>query len=486
MSKSAQRVGWVERSGAHHPRATVGLAPLDPPYGRTREQPWELACRRMPRKRHHRRLAIFLIVLTAAAGCERSAAPGPAPPNPSAASVAVEIVKPIPGTIRRTISQPAAIQAFEQTPIYAKIPGYVLKWEVDIGDIVKKDQLLAELWTPELVSELKLRKEEVALAAKGLAMAEAQIASAKAQIKEAEAALSKAEAAHDYWKGQNEQFAKLVNQSVLDKQSKDDAHNQFRMAAAALNEAQAKIVSAKAALLERQAGRDKAEAAIRAAEAARERQADFVRYATFLAPFDGVVTRRTVNTFDFVQPPGAGKSEPMYVVERRDKMRVFVEVPEADAPWAAKGTPARVRVPALAGREFTGKIDRTSYAVDKSTRTLLVEIDLPNPSDELRPGMYAHAQIDAERKALWTLPVAAIATDGDVNVGFQAYCFLIVDGRARRTPITVGGRDDRRVEVVTKQGPAGWQAFSGEEQVVRGDPSRLKDGQAVEARPAQK
>ena len=207
-------------------------------------------------------------------------------------------------------------------------------------------------------------------------------------------------------------------------------------------------------LQEKQAARDKAVVDIRAAQADQEYQADLVGYATFLAPYDGVVTRRNINTFDYVQPPTGGKGDPLYVIEKRDLMRVAIEVPETEAVWLTKDIPARIRVLALGGREFSGKVVRTSYSLDRATRTLLAEIDLKNPKDELRPGMYAHAVIEAEGPVVLTLPVSAVATEGDVNVGFKNFCYLVVDGKAKRMQIEIGARNDKFVEVLGMRTPA--------------------------------
>jgi HlyD family secretion protein len=435
-----------------------------------------------------RRPFVLAFVLLAAAGCSQSPSVV-TDPAPSALTATVQVVTPQRQSIKRTISQPGSIQSYEQTPIFAKIPGYVEKWRVDIGDEVCKGDLLAELWIPEVVSELNVKKQQVEQAKKALALATKQVATARAQLKEAEAARSRAESNNDYWKGQSERFAKLVTQNVLEKQTQEDALNQYRSATAALTEAQAKVGSATALLQEKEIGRDKSEIDIKAADAEKQRQADMVRYATFIAPYDGVVTRRTINTFDFVQPPTGGKGEPLYVVERRDLMRIFVEVPEADAVWVRKDATAHVRIPALQGREFSGKVARTSYALDRMTRTLLAEIDLANPKDELRPGMYAYATIEAHSREVLTLPASAVVTEGDVNVGYRTYCYLVDNGRVKRVLIETGARNGELVEVLKKQVAAAgaeprWEAFAGAEQVAKGDLSGLKDGQEVH--PAQK
>jgi HlyD family secretion protein len=429
---------------------------------------------------------LWCAFLFAATGCTGSPSAGTGPPSVPPARV--QVVTPELRTIHRSISQPGSIQAFEQTPIFAKIPGYVRKWHVDMGDEVRKGDLLAELWIPEVESELHFKKEQVQQARKALALAGSQVVTAKALVKEAEAALGRAEALNDYWKGQSERFTKLVGQSVLDKQTQEDAQRQYRAAAAALTEAQAKVGSAAAFVQEKELAHDKADSDVKAAEADRERQADLVRYGTFLAPYNGVVTRRNINTYDFVQPPTAGKGEPLYVVEQRDVMRIFVEVPEADAVAVSKGTEARVRVLALRGREWTGQVARTSYALDRTTRTLLAEIDLANPKDELRPGMYAYATIEAPTRDVLTLPASAIVTDGDVNVGYQTFCYLVENGRLKRTAIEVGGRSPQLVQVLKKrvsgadQDPR-WEPITGTERIVRGDLSGLADGQNVELSP---
>jgi RND family efflux transporter MFP subunit len=253
-----------------------------------------------------------------------------------------------------------------------------------------------------------------------------------------------------------------------------------------LKEAEAKIASAQASLKEAEAVRSKAHVDIAVAEADRGRMAALLGYAKLTAPYNGVVTRRNVNTRDFVQPPTAGKGEPLYVVERRDVMRVFVEVPEADAAWVAKGTKARIRVQVLPGTELTGEVVRTSYALDRMARTLTAEIDLPNPQDLLRPGMYVHATLNAELPGVMTLPTSAIQTQGDVTQGYQTSCFLVMDGKVRRTPVEVGGRGTDRVQVLKKQPrptkpdeEGRWEDFTGQEQVVLNNLGALTDGQPV-------
>ncbi len=355
---------------------------------------------------------------------------------------------------------------------------------------------MAELWVPEMVSELKLKEAMVEQANKGLAVAQAQVLTAKAQQQEATNAVGQAQATYAYWKGQNEQFAKLVRQNVLDEQTQQDTQRQYRAAAAALSVAQSRVESAKAMQLEKERARDKAEVDIRAADAGRQQQADLVAYATLKAPYDGVVTQRNHNLSvgQFVQPATATQADVLYVVERTDPVRIFVSVPETDASWVHLGTPATIRVQALQGQEFAGKVTRTAWSLNSTTRTLRTEVDLPNPDlpkvgRRLRPGMYAYATVNAEWRDVLSVPASAVVTEGDVNVGFKNYCYVVEHGHVKRTQIEIGARNDQLVEVLRKRVPSAdgaaprWEPFTGAEEVVRGDLSGLKDGQAVEVGP---
>lgn len=437
-------------------------------------------------------------VLLAAYGCQHKPAEKPQAAAPAAekAPRSVTVVNPQRTTIRREVGQPGVIQAFERTPIVARIPGYVLKWNVDIGDAIHKDELLAELWVPEMLSQLKLKEEQVEQARKALAAAEAQVNSAKALVQEAKASRARAEAMQTFWMSQNNRFSGLVKASVLDEQTRDETLSQYRSAAAAIGETDARIESAQALEQEKESLRDRIAVDILVAEADRQHQADMVAYARLTAPYDGVVTQRNINTKQFVQPAAGDKGDVLYVVERTDTVRIFVSVPEVDADWVQVDTSASVRVQALQGEEFKGKVTRSSWSLNQKTRTLLAEIDLANPElpgtgRRLRPGMYAFAKIAGEWREVLALPASAVVTEGDVNVGYQSFCWLVENGRVQRLPIEIGVRNDQFIAVRRKQvSHAGeeprWEDFSGAEEIVQGELAGLKDGQTVTLAPPAK
>ncbi len=400
-------------------------------------------------------------LLASAAGCNKTTQGSPelageAPP------ASVKVVKPKRTTLHRTTQGPGYIQAYEQTPIFAKIPGYVRKWHVDIGDHVQERELLAELWIPEMEVELK---QKVAL-----------VGQAEAELKLARAAVGAAEAEYKRTKSQHQRFTLLLQRGTTDKENAEEATLRFEESTARRDMAWADV-----------------ELKQRQLEVTKQNHLlvkTLLEYRQLTAPFNGVVTRRNINTDDFVQPPTAGKGEPLYVVERRDIMRIFVPVREEDAPWVNQGVPATVRVQALPGQEFTAEVQRTSYSLDRTAHTLLAEIDLPNPQDRLRPNMYAYAVITLEQPDVLTLPASAVVTQGDVTQGYQTYCFLVEDGKLRRTLLQVGARSADRVEVLKKQAGSGgklsWQDFTGEEIIVQDNVSALTDGQRVNTSPAEK
>jgi multidrug efflux pump subunit AcrA (membrane-fusion protein) len=337
---------------------------------------------------------------------------------------------------------------------------------------------------------------DITLAEKALKVAEASHKTARSLVAEVRASRKRSSASLARWKSEAARMEKMSRERVIDTQSRDETLHQYRAAEAALAEADARIASAEAAEAEGLARCDKAEADVAAARnrllvaASEERRlAALLRYADLTAPFDGVVSQRNVHTGHFLQPAAgpAGKAEPVFEVVRMDKVRIFLEVPEADAVLVKCGTkegcPAKIRVPVLNDREFAGRVSGTSWSLEPSQRTLRTEIDFDNPQGLLRPGMYAHALIEAEQPDAWTLPAGALLTrDG------QTCCYLLEDGKAVRTAVRSGAREGGDVEVLKKQRrPARpgdrlrWVDFDGAEAILIGRVDELIDGQSVSA-----
>jgi RND family efflux transporter MFP subunit len=400
--------------------------------------------------------SVSIALLGVVSGCNQPPAASPdqgaAPKTPE-----VKVVRPEKKDVRRPIERPGYnIEAYERTPLYAKIPGYVQKWNFDIGDRVHKDDLLAELFIPEMDVELKQK--------------DASVGQAAAEIKQADAGVVRARADLVRAKSQYERLARLT--AVLDKDQVEEYRRGFEAAQAALTKAEADV--------------DVAKARLEVAKADRDHVQTLLQYREIRAPFDGVVTRRMVNTRDFVQPAGGSKGDALFVVEKVDPMRVFVNVQEMETVWVRDGETALFHPQSLPGQQFKGTVTRSSGDLNPQNRTLRTEIDLPNPvgpdgERKLQPGMYGKVAIIAEHKNVWALPVAAVVTQGE-----QTFCCRVENGKAVRTPLQVGLRGNELVEVLKKQTKpakageeARWEDFTGEEVIVAIDPASLTDGQAV-------
>lgn len=366
----------------------------------------------------------FLLgLVTMSAGCDK---PTTATPSPQAAKdervVPVTTVQPEKKTLRRVMDQPGAIEAFEETPLFARIPGYVQKVYVDIGDRVQgprvdakgkqlqPGQVLAELSVPEMEEELRQKQAlvvqaeaEVEQTQGTLEAAEANVDTAKAMIREAEAARARAQATYDRWESEYKRMEGLFERKVIDAQTLDEARHQFKSSDAARKEVEAKVHSAQATARESEAKRNKARADIKAArarvgvaQAEAARLDALLQYGKIRAPFDGIVTRRNIHTGHFLQPASGSNAQPLFVVAQTDLVRVFVDVPESDALMVTIGMPARIRVQTIKDQDFKGKVTRTAWSLEPRSRTLRTEIDLPNPEGKLRPGMYAYVTLTVE------------------------------------------------------------------------------------------
>jgi RND family efflux transporter MFP subunit len=323
-----------------------------------------------------------------------------------------------------------------------------------MGDRVHKGDVLAELYIPEMEVEFKQK--------------EAAVRQASSEIKQAEAAVLRWQADLKHASSQYERLARVGRSGVLDKEQVDETGLAFETAQAAVAKALADV--------------DVAKARLEVAKADRDHVQTLLQYTKIPAPFDGLVTRRNVSTRDFVQPAAASiKGDALFVVEKVDPVRVFVNVQELEAVWVRDGDTALIRPQSLQGQQFKGKVTRSSGALNPQNRTLRTEIDLPNAVGKLLPGMYVTATIIAEHKNVWALPVAAVVTQGE-----QTFCFRVENGKAVRTPIQAGLHGSELVEVLKKQTKpakageqAEWQEFTGEEIIVASGAGSMTDGQAI-------
>ena len=430
-------------------------------------------------------VSALLPVLT---GCNEATVaqqPATAQTSPAAGVTRVTAGKPERKVLKRTTVQPGRIQAYEETPLHPKITGYVEDVRVDIGDRVKKGDTLITIWAPEMKDDVKQREAllrqaeaEVRQAHAAVRAAQAGAVTAQAKVQEAEAGTTRTEADIQRWKSEHARISELASGGSVTRKVLDETLSQLRAAEASRQEVLARVESAKAGLSQSAANVESAEADAGAAEARQgvaeanlARAKTLLAYTEIRAPYDAIITRRHVDTGHYVQPAAAG-SQPLLVLCRAEVVRIFVDVPELEAAMVDRDDPVQVTLQALGGKTVQGKVTRTTWDLEPSNRSLRTEIDLQNTDLQLRPGMFATATILlAERDEVITLPITAV-----VRNGADAYCCQVVSSRIQRTPLVLGLRSGKEIEILS--------GLSGDEMVVLLRPETLQDGQAVEILPA--
>lgn len=475
----------------------------------------------------HWTLLVFLAA--AIAGCSKKEAPKR---ESTAEAPTVHVTHPEVRTIVRVVGQPSFVESYERTSIYPKVIGYIEQWNVDIGDKVKKNDVLAKLFVPELVEDfgtkkatVELDKRRIDLAEKVVAVADADVQAAEARLEETKEILAKYQAQVDRWEMEVQRLTREMKHGVIEPQIQLESIKQLKADRASRNAAEASIRKAEAELLSRQAALAKAKvdvavarADLDVAESEARRLDAWVGYLTLPAPYDGVIVARNANTGDFVLPlagdptamqrapylsPGS-KAAPVYVVDRTDIVRIFIDIPERDANYVQAGSKATVLVEAFRNQWIPASVTRTSWALNVTSRTLRAEIDLHNtPTPEvyrdpgkhepaanppeagiqILPGMYAYAKVIIERPDVRSLPFEALVRNGG-----QTFFWKYEDGKARQIEVQTGVDDGRWFEVINQRRAAreresndsSWTPIDGSEQVIVGDLSLLSEGAAVQ------
>jgi len=245
---------------------------------------------------------------------------------------------------KKGISLPGSVQPLQETAIYARASGYVRRWLVDIGVHVNRGQALVVLDIPDIDEQLRQAQAAANQARAAIAQAKGQLALARTT---------------------DHRYSTLAPSGLVSKQDLEQAQSSLAV---------------------QQANLEAAEAAHLSAEANVHRYEDLRSFGTIVAPFDGVVTS------------GTGMGQPLFKVAEVDIVRIFVNVPQLYSAGIREGMDALATVREMPGRVFAGKVARTANELDTSTRTLLTEVDIPNPDRALVAGMYATVSLELRRQ----------------------------------------------------------------------------------------
>jgi RND family efflux transporter MFP subunit len=219
---------------------------------------------------------------------------------------------------------------------------------------------------------------------------------------------------------------------------------------------------------------DKARGALETAQASIEAAQSLLGFAKIQAPFAGVITMRYVDPGAFVPAATAGstpQNAALFTLMDFDVVRVQTGVPENEVPLVKTGQPVKVAIEELPGRAIEGKVSRIAYALDEATRTMLVETDLPNADQTLRPGMYAMVKIGLEQHTnALIMPLEALVMEKT-----NAFVYKYVDGKAKKTPVTVGFNDGASFELLKGVEPNDRIILTGKLTLADGQPVQITD-----------
>ena len=311
---------------------------------------------------------------------------------------------------------PGNAQAYTDTPIYARTGGYLRKWYADIGQHVKQGQLLAQIETPELDQQLQ---------------------AAEADLKQAQANLDLAKTTNDRWQA-------LVSKRAVSKQEADQAQSTL--------EARQSLMAA--------------------AEANVRRLQQLQGFERVIAPFDGTITARNTDVGALITAAGGGSgatgsAQELFHLAAVGKLRVYVAVPEVYSSEIQDGMKVELTQDATPNQKFIGTVVRNSNAIDQSSRTLNVEVDVDNPQGKLMPGAYvfAHFRLAGKTTAV-TLPSNALLFRSEgLRVG------IVRDNRVQLVPIRIGRDFGSAVEVIS--------GLNGDDAVILDPADSLENGMEV-------
>ncbi len=396
----------------------------------------------------------------------------------------VEVVRPTRGGLGKTVVQPGQVQAFNRAQLYAKVSGYLAHQVVDIGDSVKKGQVLAQVDAPEYARARDEARAAVGQMQSKIKQAEAHVLTTQADREAAAAAIERVQAGvvrytadRVYHTEALARIKELAQRNAVEQRLVDEEQKQYDAAVSAEAEARAGVTAAKAQLnatiarvVQAQADLEAARSDLEAAKAVEVRSQVFVDYTRIISPYDGVVTLRSFHDGDFVRSAADGGNVPLLAVAQTTLMRVVIYVPDLDVPFVERGEPATLRVDALKEQLFQGKVARFAN-IENEQKLMRTEIDLPNPDNRLRDGMYGTATILVEAPSQnLRVPSTCVIEQNAQGAGTV---YVVRDGKVHRQPVTVSQDNGTDAEIIS--------GLTAESQVVVRYNGTLAEGLRVRA-----
>ena len=346
--------------------------------------------------------------------------------------ITVGTTLPIQGDLDVRLSYTADIQPNQQVNLFSRVDGYIAKLHVDKGDLVKANHLLVEIDHTDYVHAVNRAKAN-------LAAARAEVMRQEATIRNATLTLGRMQA--------------LIKDQFVSQQDLDNAQVNFDIAVAQLESQRAQV--------------NQMEVALQQAETN-------LAYSYIRAPFAGYIAERNLDSGAYVTSATASTStfsRGILTLHEIEMVRTLIEVVEKDIPLVKIGQQAEVRAEAYPQRVFIGQVTRVVQALNRATRTMTVEVDLPNANHALKGGMFARVEVLVGRHPnAIQIPIDALTRLED----FQ-YVYVVRNGKAYQVPVEIGSRVENRVEIT--------KGLTGTEQVIVSGKDLVSDGTSVQAHP---
>lgn len=386
----------------------------------------------------------------------------------------VQVVKPKEPPATNELTLPGATQAIQEAVISARANGFVKRWLVDLGAKVKEGQLLAEIDTPEVGQQLRQAQQESSEADQQLNQSRQELAQSEAAVQQAQASLRQAQTQLNLARIELDRSNNLVRKGVVSRQETDQLTATFDARQADVESAQANVSLRQANARAMQASIDARQSGLNARQANTQRVAELLSFGRVTAPFSGVITARNIDVGSLIQAGGAAAASGsagggLFRIARNDVMRVFVNAPQTYAAAIHTGLKAEVQVRELPQQSFAGTVVHTANALDQATRTLLTEVQVPNPSQQLLPGMYAQVKLSLPSSVrVVILPASALIVRAEGQ-----FLAVVRDGKVHFQKVEVGRDFGDQIEILS--------GLAGDESVVAIPSDVLKEGGAVKA-----
>jgi RND family efflux transporter MFP subunit len=341
----------------------------------------------------------------------------------ASAPPAVDVIEAKPVGVVQKLALPGQTSAWHASTIYARVNGFVGKWNADIGDTVHKGQVLAVIDTPDLDAQL--------------AAARAQLKAAQAQVLADKAEAEFSRTTYDRWRDSPK--------GVVSEQEREQKHADYDRSVARLKAGEAQVALDEAHV---------------------DQYVAMSEFKQVIAPFDGVVTERHIDIGNLVNAGSSNSTTPLYVMTQNNPMRVFVDVPQsAAAELTANNVPVEVDTIGGASRTYAAKVTRASQALDAQARTMRVEVDIDNAQQDLVPGMYVRVGFQLQPKGSVQVPAAAVS----FRSGGAEVASVDKSGRISFRHVSIARDDGNMVELGSGVSAGDRLALNISNQIVDGD-----------------